>query len=603
MNATATPAYEWKDLPWKAIQRRVFELQTRIYRASGRGDVKTVHKLQRLLVKSWSARCLAIRRVTQDNQGKKTAGVDGVKSLTPPQRLQLVPQLSLTRKARPVRRVWIPKPHAPAEQRPLGIPVMHDRASQALVKLALEPEWEAKFEPNSYGFRPGRSCHDAIGAIFLSLHAKAKYVLDADIAKCFDRINHMALLEKLHTSPTFRRAIRAWLRAGVMDGATLFPTEEGVPQGGSLSPLLANVALHGLETAIDRAIPARLRSGERWRPSVVVYADDLVVLHPDRGIIEQIQDLIIVWLRDLGLELKPSKTQIVHSLEAQDGRAAGFDFLGFTVRQFPSGKAHSARRVSHGQTQWLGFKTLIKPSQAGGKDHQRHLNGLIRQGQAAPQATLIQRLNPVIRGWSAYYSAVVSKATFKKQDYLLFLKLRRWAGRRHSHRTRQRWQKYWHHGWRFEAISGQKTVQLRTHASVPIKRHAKVAGARSPYDGDWVYWSSRMGSYPEVAPQIARLLRRQQGRCGRCGLFFQAGDQIENDHVIPKAAGGHNGDDNRQLLHRHCHDTKSAHETGQTTEEPYEAKVSRTECAVRRVVTSPTQSGSTRRRCLGYQLT
>jgi len=185
MSTAKEPMYEWNALPWKSIERQVFKLQKRIYQASLRGDVKTVHKLQRLLMNSWSAKCLAVRRVTQDNKGKRTAGVDGVASLTPAQRLALVRTMNADQKARPLRRVWIPKPGS-SEKRPLGIPAMADRALQALVKLALEPEWEAKFEPNSYGFRPGRSAHDAIEAIFLSIRYKPKFVLDADIAKCFD---------------------------------------------------------------------------------------------------------------------------------------------------------------------------------------------------------------------------------------------------------------------------------------------------------------------------------------------------------------------------------------------------------------------------------
>ena len=191
-----TTTDEWNKLPWHKLERRMFKLQKRIYRASQRGDVKTAHRLQRLLTKSWSAKCIAVRRVTQDKQGKRTAGVDGLKSLSPKARLILVNNLKLGHKAAPTRRVWIPKPGT-EEKRPLGIPTIHDRALPALVKLALEPEWEAKFEPNSFGFRPGRSCHDAIVAIFNEVKAKAKYVLDADISKCFDRINHNALLRKL----------------------------------------------------------------------------------------------------------------------------------------------------------------------------------------------------------------------------------------------------------------------------------------------------------------------------------------------------------------------------------------------------------------------
>ncbi len=193
MNTVLQPMYEWKNIPWHRLEKNVFKLQRRIYQASNRGDVKTVHRLQRLLMKSWSAKCLAVRRVTQDNQGKKTAGVDGVKLLTPEQRLTLVSSLEINQKVNPTRRVRIPKPGT-TETRPLGIPTMNDRALQAVAKLALEPEWEAKFEENSYGFRPGRSCHDAVAAIFNSIRFVPKYALDADISKCFDQINHEALL-------------------------------------------------------------------------------------------------------------------------------------------------------------------------------------------------------------------------------------------------------------------------------------------------------------------------------------------------------------------------------------------------------------------------
>ena len=262
----------WDLLPWKKFQRQVFKLQKRIYRASGRGEAAAVRKLQRLLLHSRSARYLAVRKVTQDNQGKKTAGVDGVKSLTPSQRLTLAHNLSVGQPGHPVRRVWIPKPGTP-DLRPLGIPVIADRARQSLVKAALEPEWEARFEPNSYGFRPGRSCHDAIMAIFTALGHKAKYVLDADIAKCFDRIDHTALLTKVHTSPTLRRQLKAGLTAGVIENGQFFPTEEGTMQGGNLSPLLANIALHGMETAIGAQFPRRSYPEEFKSPQVIRYAD------------------------------------------------------------------------------------------------------------------------------------------------------------------------------------------------------------------------------------------------------------------------------------------------------------------------------------------
>lgn len=226
---------EWNTTNWRKLEKYVFKLQKRIYKASERGDLKAVRRLQKTLTRSWSAKMLAVRKVSQENQGKKTAGVDGVKSLTPKQRLELAKRLRLNQKVKPTRRVWIPKPGS-TDKRPLGIPTMDDRALQCLVKLALEPEWEALFEPNSYGFRPGRAAQDAIGAIFGGIRAKAKYVLDADIAKCFDRINHNVLLKKLNTFPTLRRLVKRWLEAGVMDGKEMFPTHEGTPQGGCITP-------------------------------------------------------------------------------------------------------------------------------------------------------------------------------------------------------------------------------------------------------------------------------------------------------------------------------------------------------------------------------
>jgi RNA-directed DNA polymerase len=278
MNTANKLMYEWKTLSWKEIERQVFKLQKRIYRASSNSETAKVHKLQRLLLNSWSARCLAVRRVTQDNRGKRTAGIDGKVALTATERMELVQSLNLEMKASPLRRVWIEK-EGTDEQRPLGIPTIADRALQALVKLALEPEWEARFEANSYGFRPGRGCHDAIEAIFSGIHYTAKHVLDADIAKCFDRINHEALLEKLNTFPLMRRLIQNWLKAGVMDGETLFPTDEGTPQGGVISPLLANIALHGFETDITTSFPMQVKKDgqvhRHWQPRVIRYADDV----------------------------------------------------------------------------------------------------------------------------------------------------------------------------------------------------------------------------------------------------------------------------------------------------------------------------------------
>jgi RNA-directed DNA polymerase len=234
MSESATTTYAWSQLPWRKLEGSVFKLERRIYKASQAGDIRRVHRLQRLLLKSRAAKLLAVRRVTQDNQGKNTAGIDGIKSLTPRQRSPLADNLGKLPIGRPTRRVWIPKP-GKDERRPLSIPTLHDRALQALVKLALEPEWEARFEPNSYGFRPGRSVHEAISAIFTAIEKQPKYALDADIAKCFDRIEQKALLRKIKTFPTLNRLVKAWLKAGVLDNGVFVDTETGTPQGGVLT--------------------------------------------------------------------------------------------------------------------------------------------------------------------------------------------------------------------------------------------------------------------------------------------------------------------------------------------------------------------------------
>ena len=259
----------WEMLPWKQFERNIFQLQKRIYKATQRGDFKQVRNLQRLLLRSYSARCLAVRRVTQDNRGKRTAGVDGIAKVPPHLRMDMAEKLcNLRQPASPIRRVYIPKRNSP-EMRPLGIPIMLDRALQALVKLALEPEWEAPFEPNSYGFRPGRCCHDAIEAIYNYIRLKPKFVLDADIEKCFDRINHDVLLAKLSTLPAIADLVRGWLKAGIFEKGRSFPSEAGTPQGGVISPLLANIALHGLETALVDSLP------KSRKPAIIRYADDV----------------------------------------------------------------------------------------------------------------------------------------------------------------------------------------------------------------------------------------------------------------------------------------------------------------------------------------
>ncbi|MBW4574176.1 MAG: group II intron reverse transcriptase/maturase [Aphanothece sp. CMT-3BRIN-NPC111] len=569
-NTLNNQTVEWSQTDWRKLERRVYKLQKRIYRASSRGEKKAVRRLQKTLMRSWSARMLAVRRVTQDNQGKKTAGVDGVKSLTPVQRLKLVKTLELKGKSKPTRWVWIDKPGTD-EKRPLGIPTMYDRATQALVKLALEPEWEARFEPNSYGFRPGRSCHDAVQAIFDAIKQKAKYVLDADIAKCFDRINHGELLKKLNTFPTLKRQIKSWLKSGVMDGKTLFPTSEGTPQGGVISPLLANIALHGMEERIKQfaeILPSRYKKGEskttkRRALSLIRYADDFVILHEDLTVVQRCKEIISEWLNSMGLELKPSKTRLVHTLNEHEGQDAGFNFLGFNVRQYPVGK-YSTGSKTNGEP--LGFKTLIKPSKEKVKVHYDRIAEVIDQHKAAPQATLIAQLNPVIRGWANYYSTRECKETYSTLGRKVYRKLKSWAKHRHPNKS-WKWvaDKYWQtiggDNWVFATRQkGENPLRLQKHSSIAKVDYVKVKGDASPYDGNLVYWSSRMGHNPEIPSTVATLLKRQKGKCAHCELHFSNESVMEIDHIIPKSKGGKNDYKNIQLLHRHCHDKKTAND-------------------------------------------
>jgi RNA-directed DNA polymerase len=417
---------------------------------------------------------------------------------------------------------------------------MRDRALQALVKLALEPEWEAQFEPNSYGFRLGRSAHDAIGAIYSFIRLKPKYVLDTDIEKCFDRISHEALLAKLNAIQPVSRLVRAWLKAGIMEkGRLLFP-EAGTPQGGVISPLLANVALHGLEECLVRTVP------KHHKPAVIRYADDLVVMHHDLKVLIKLKELAETWLAEMGLQLKPSKTRITHTLYEHEGNV-GFDFLGFNIRQYQVGKYRTATYRNR-----PGFKTLIKPSKEAIKRHLRKIRSIIHRYRGAPQAALIAALNPVIRGWALYYRTCVAKRVFNQMDDQVYKKLTRWARRRHLNKgATWCYRRYWR-GQRGRIAFSDGTSILTRYRYVSIVRHVKVQGDKSPYDGDWPYWGQRLKRDPTRPRRVTHLLKRDKGRCMLCGLRFTAEDVVEIHHWDGDRTN--NRYSNLVLLHGHCHD-------------------------------------------------
>lgn len=564
---------DWQLIPWKKLERQVFRLQKRIYNAVKQGDLRSVHKLQKLLLKSAAARYLAVRKVTQDNRGKKTAGVDGVKDLKNNDRLELAKNLKLDGKSKPVKRILIPKPGT-KEKRPLGIPTIRDRAKQAIAKLVLEPQWEALFEANSYGFRPGRNPQDAIAAIYSDIRACSYYVLDADIEKCFDKISHQKLLEKANTFPSLRRQIKAWLKAGVVGKDGFENINSGTPQGGVISPLLANIALHGLKEELERVFPNRYTNKELAEkygvkrdinfPSPILYryADDLVILHKSKKLIEECQKVVNDWLGEIGLNLKDSKTRIAHTL-GDDEIKGGFDFLSFNIRQYKVKPEHGSKDKKGNLN---GFKTLIKPTKEAVKRHTRSIHEIVDSMRNAPQKELINRLNPIIRGWCNYYSSVVSSRIFSSIDTVVFSILRKWANYRSPMEgTKGNMAKYWSIDqdgtWTYKTDSLNVLVR---HCNTKINYRIRLKGEKSPFDGDWAYWGARLSQYSHMSATFGALLKKQKAKCTECNHTFTDRDVVEIDHIIPTSQGGKDVIINKQLLHGHCHDKKSAREAPQS---------------------------------------
>lgn len=554
----------WKDIRWASVESRIFRLQLRIYKAAENQEYEKVYKLQKLLLSSKSAKFLAVKRVTQDNTGKKTLGVDNKLITSPREKFQLAQHLKLDGKSSPILRTYTPK--SDVSQRPLEITTIEDRAKQALAYLALNPQWEASFEARSYGFRPGRSVNDAMEDIFLGISKKPKWVLYADIAKCFYRINHEYLLQKCNTFLEMRKQLRSWLKAGILKGETYAFPKMGTPQGGIISPLLANIALHGMREQLDVYINTLggNRRANRQTTTYVRYADDLIILHPDLDTLLGLKEVVEKFLEPMGLELHPQKTRICHTFKPTDNENPGFSFLGFDVIQKEKWRrirAATTKRVTK-QT----FITLIRPSKEGIKCHKKKLRDIIRSYRGASQERLIYKLNPIIRGYALSKRTQISSRIFQELDKYTYEHLWKWARRRHPKMSRFKLKaKYWHsigkRNWVFGIKSKDNdeelSLQLQYHQKIQIQRHTMVKGTSSPFDGNLIYWANRTGKNPLIHTIKARLIQEQKGKRELCEKNFFPEDIIERDHIVSKALGGLNRRDKVHAVHNYCHSQKT----------------------------------------------
>ncbi|MCX6252785.1 MAG: group II intron reverse transcriptase/maturase [Bacteroidetes bacterium] len=470
--APETKLTNWNSIQWKKVKQLVKSLQVRIAKAIREGRHNRVKALQWILTHSFAAKLLAVRRVTE-NSGKRIPGTDGVRWKTPVQKLRAAK--SLIRKgykALPLRRLFIFKKNG--KKRPLGIPTMNDRAFQALYLLALEPVSETSADKSSYGFRQKRSCHDAIERCYIHLSRKdsATWILEGDIKGCFDNINHQWLLQNI---PMDKKILQQWLKAGFIENKHLFPTTQGTPQGGIISPTLANMTLDGIESELDKAFgmkfkPNGCRKNNYHKIHLIRYADDFIVTASDKDtLVNKVKPLIEDFLAKRGLQLSTEKTRITHITE-------GFDFLGQNIRMY-----------SHG-------KLLIRPTKEAILEVKRKLKGIIVKHRGSEAAVLIRNLNPVITGWANYHRHVCSKKTFNRLDRILWRNIWNWARRRHNNlgyrkivsllfmaNGNRKWQF-------FGKFNDGKVILLRMFADVQIKRHKLINSKANPFDPTWNYY-------------------------------------------------------------------------------------------------------------------